>query len=102
MSDISKIQVPRSVGDSISVETFDIKDAVARGVRKTGTATPSNPSITLNFSGEITIGTNSHINIYTDKWGVTPSNVTNTSSSVTVTFTGLTSNVYVAVIIFNR
>lgn len=102
MSEFSKVQIPRTVGNSVSVETFDVKDAIGRGIRRTGTATTSSPSVTLSFSGAITIGSNSHINVYTDQWGVNPSNVTYTSSSVTVTFTGLSSSVNVAVIVFNR
>ncbi len=102
MSEFSKVQIPRTVGNSVTVETFDVKDAIGRGIRKTGTATVSSPNVTLSFSGDITIGTNSHINIYTDRWGVNPSNVTYTSSTVTVQFSNLTASVNVAVIVFNR
>lgn len=67
---------------------------------KTGTLTAGTTSVTLNFTQQ-TIGASTLIDVYTGTYGVNPTNVTYTASSVTLTFDAQASAVAVAVKVQN-
>lgn len=84
-----------------SAEKEDIADMVQadmEAVELTGTLTAGQTSLTLSDEA---ISTNSIIDIYVDKWGVSPANVTTTTGSITMTFTAQASNMSVKVIVRN-
>lgn len=67
---------------------------------KTGTLTAGQTSVTLAFAQQ-TIGSATLIDVYTGAFGVNPTNVTYTASSVTLTFDAQASAVAVAVKVQN-
>ena len=67
---------------------------------KTGTLTAGQTSVTLAFTQQ-TIGAATLIDVYTGTFGVNPTNVTYTASSVTLTFDAQASDVAVAVMVQN-
>ena len=67
---------------------------------KTGTLTAGQTSVTLAFTQQ-TIGAATLIDVYTGTFGVNPTNVTYTASSVTLTFAAQASDVSVAVKVQN-
>ena len=67
---------------------------------KTGTLTADQTSVTLTFTQQ-TIGAATLIDVYTGTFGVNPTNVTYTASSVTLTFDAQASAVAVAVKVQN-
>lgn len=67
---------------------------------KTGTLTAGQTSVTLAFTQQ-TIGAATLIDVYTGTFGVNPTNVTYTASSVTLTFDAQASDVAVAVKVQN-
>lgn len=67
---------------------------------QTGTLTAGQTSVTLTFT-EQTIGATTLIDVYTDTFGVNPTNVTYTTSTVTATFDTQASNVVVGVKVQN-
>ena len=67
---------------------------------KTGTLTAGQTSVTLAFTQQ-TIGASTLIDVYTGTFGVNPTNVTYTASSVTLTFDAQASAVAVAVKVQN-
>lgn len=67
---------------------------------QSGTLTAGQTSITLTFT-EQTIGATTLIDVYTDTFGVNPTNVTYTTSTVTATFDAQASNVVVGVKVQN-
>lgn len=67
---------------------------------KTGTLTAGQTSVTLAFTQQ-TIGAATLIDVYTGTFGVNPTNVTYTASSVTLTFDAQASAVAVAVKVQN-
>lgn len=73
----------------------------AKGETRRGTISAGGTSITLNFTS-LTIGATSYITVYTNQFGVNPTNVTYTGSSVTVTIPAQADAVQVSVMIFNR
>lgn len=73
----------------------------AKGETRRGTISAGGTSITLNFTS-LTIGATSYITVYTNQFGVNPTNVTYTGSSVTVTIPAQSDAVQVSVMIFNR
>lgn len=67
---------------------------------KSGTLAAGSTSLTLTFTTE-TIGNDTLIDIYSDVFGVIPTDVTTTSTTVTLTFDAQDSAVKVAVVIEN-
>ena len=61
-----------------------------------GTLTAGSTSLTLTFT-DITIGANTLIDVYSDTYGVNPSSIATTSTTVTLTFDSQASDVAVAV-----
>lgn len=66
------------------------------GVALTGTLTAGNTTLTLQNAA---ITTNSTVDIYTDTYGVNPTDVTLSSGSITLTFAPQSANIAVKVII---
>lgn len=67
---------------------------------QTGTLTTGQTSVTLTFTN-VTIGSTSLIDVYTDTFGVNPTNVTYTASTVVLTFDAQASDIGVAVKVMN-
>lgn len=67
---------------------------------QSGTLSIGATSVTLNFS-DVVIGATSLIDVYSDTFGVNPTNVTYTTTSVTLTFEAQSSAVNVAVKVQN-
>lgn len=65
-----------------------------------GSLTIGETSVTLTFT-DVTIGSNSLIDVYTDTFGVNPTNVTYTTSTVVLTFDAQASAIGVAVKVMN-
>lgn len=65
-----------------------------------GTLSAGSTSITLTFTSE-TIGTDTLVDVYSDTFGVNPTSISTTSSTVTLTFDAQSSAVKVGVVITN-
>lgn len=87
-----------SIVDAIN-ETFDALPSSAVEVQS-ATLTAGSTSVVLTFTDQ-TIGASTLVDIYTDDYGVSPTAVATTSTTVTLTFTAQASDVVVAVKVAN-
>ena len=99
---VSQIQTTGTKIASISLDgvSTDIFSPASSEEVQSGTLTAGNTSITLTFANQ-TIGSTSLIDIYTDTFGVNPSAVATTSTTVTLTFAAQASDVVVGVKVQN-
>ena len=79
---------------------IDLKQDKLHFETKSGTLSAGSTSITLTFTSE-TIGTDTLIDVYTGEFGVNPTAIATTSTTVTLTFDAQESAVKVAVTITN-
>lgn len=90
------------VDGGISAVVRLVREIEAQSIGEThaGVVPSGDTNITFDFTLSITSA--SYITVYTDKYGVNPSDVTYTNSSVTVTIPEQDSDTEVSVMIFNR
>ena len=78
----------------------DSKVVASAEEKQSGTLTTGQTSVVLTFS-DVTIGSSTLIDVYTDTFGVNPTAIATTSSTVTLTFDAQASDVAVAVVAKN-